>query len=200
MNRILIVDDEEPVLHYLSKRLRKHNYLVETCLNGEEALEKTETRDFDLVILDIVLPGIDGYEVCRRLKSNSKTAGIMILMLSVRAALDEKLKGYQVEADDYITKPYEPEELLAKVRTLLRLKRALDERDRLIRELEEAVGKIRTLCGLLPICASCKRIRNDDGYWQRIEDFVQEHCPAEFSHSICPDCFNKLYSEFRKPD
>ena len=200
MSRILVVDDEEPVLHYLSKRLQKHNYHVETCLSGEEALEKTKTGNFDLVILDIVLPGINGYEVCRRLKSEGKTSGAMVLMLSVKTSLEEKLEGYQVEADDYITKPYEPEELLAKVRILVRLKRALDERDRLIRELEEAAGKIRTLCGLLPICASCKRIRNDRGDWQRIEDFVQQHCPAEFSHSICPDCFSKLYAEYQEPD
>jgi DNA-binding response OmpR family regulator len=106
MNRILLVDDEEMVLQYLSKRLKKHNYDMVTCLSGEKALEKVKALDFDMVILDVILPGIDGYEVCRRLKSDKKTSGIMVLILSVRKTLEERLKGYEVEADDYITKPY----------------------------------------------------------------------------------------------
>ena len=198
MNRILIVDDEEMLLLYLSKRLKKHNYDVVTCLSGEEALEKVKAFDFDVVILDVILPGIDGYEVCRRLKSDKKTSGIMVLILSVRKTVEERLKGYEVEADDYITKPYDPEELLAKIRILLRLKNALDERDRIIHKLQEALSKVKTLSGLLPICSSCKKIRDDRGYWKQIEDYIREHSPANFSHSICPECAKRLYPEFYK--
>ena len=198
MNRILIVDDEEMLLLYLSKRLKKHNYDVVTCLSGEEALEKVKAFDFDVVILDVILPGIDGYEVCRRLKSDKKTSGIMVLILSVRKTVEERLKGYEVEADDYITKPYDPEELLAKIRILLRLKNALDERDRFIHKLQEALNKVKTLSGLLPICSSCKKIRDDRGYWKQIEDYIREHSPANFSHSICPECAKRLYPEFYK--
>lgn len=198
MNRILIVDDEEMLLLYLSKRLKKHNYDVVTCLSGEEALEKVKAFDFDVVILDVILPGIDGYEVCRRLKSDKKTSGIMVLILSVRKTVEERLKGYEVEADDYITKPYDPEELLAKIRILLRLKNALDERDRFIHKLQEALSKVKTLSGLLPICSSCKKIRDDRGYWKQIEDYIREHSPANFSHSICPECAKRLYPEFYK--
>jgi len=198
MNRILVVDDEEMLLLYLSKRLKKHNYDVVTCLSGEEALEKVKAFDFDVVILDVILPGIDGYEVCRRLKSDKKTSGIMVLILSVRKTVEERLKGYEVEADDYITKPYDPEELLAKIRILLRLKNALDERDRFIHKLQEALSKVKTLSGLLPICSSCKKIRDDRGYWKQIEDYIREHSPANFSHSICPECAKRLYPEFYK--
>jgi len=198
MNRILLVDDEEMVLQYLSKRLKKHNYDVVTCLSGEKALEKVKALDFDMVILDVILPGIDGYEVCRRLKSDKKTSGIMVLILSVRKTLEERLKGYEVEADDYITKPYDPEELLAKIQILLRLKTALDERDRFIYKLQEALSKVKTLSGLLPICSSCKKIRDDKGYWNQIEDYIREHCPADFSHSVCPVCAKRLYPEFYK--
>ncbi len=198
MNRILLVDDEEMVLQYLSKRLKKHNYDVVTCLSGEKALEKVKALDFDMVILDVILPGIDGYEVCRRLKSDKKTSGIMVLILSVRKTLEERLKGYEVEADDYITKPYDPEELLAKIQILLRLKTALDERDRFIYKLQEALSKVKTLSGLLPICSSCKKIRDDKGYWNQIEDYIREHSPADFSHSVCPVCAKRLYPEFYK--
>ena len=200
MNRILVVDDEEMVVLYLSKRLKKHNYDVVTCLSGEEALETVKASDFDVVILDVMLPGMDGYEVCRRLKSDKKTSGIMVLILSVRRTLEERLKGYEVEADDYVTKPYDPEELLAKVQILVRLKNALDERDRVIYKLEEALSKVRTLCGLLPICSVCKRIRDDQGYWNQIEDYVRKHCPAEFSHGICPECAKRHYPEFYTAD
>lgn len=198
MNRILVVDDEEMLLLYLSKRLKKHNYDVVTCLSGEEALEKVKAFDFDVVILDVILPGIDGYEVCRRLKSDKKTSGIMVLILSVRKTVEERLKGYEVEADDYITKPYDPEELLAKIRILLRLKNAIDERDKFIHKLQEALSKVTTLSGLLPICSSCKKIRDDRGYWKQIEDYIREHSPANFSHSICPECAKRLYPEFYK--
>ena len=198
MNRILVVDDEEMLLLYLSKRLKKHNYDVVTCLSGEEALEKVKAFDFDVVILDVILPGIDGYEVCRRLKSDKKTSGIMVLILSVRKTVEERLKGYEVEADDYIIKPYDLEELLAKIRILLRLKNALDERNRFIHQLQEALSKVKTLSGLLPICSSCKKIRDDKGYWNQIEDYIREHSPANFSHSICPECTKRLYPEFHK--
>ena len=200
MNRILVVDDEEMVVLYLSKRLKKRNYDVVTCLSGEKALETANASVFDVVILDVVLPGIDGYEVCRRLKSNKKTSGTMVLILSVRRTLEERLKGYEVEADDYITKPYDPEELLAKVQILLRLKNALDERDRVIYKLEEVLSEVKTLSGLLPICSLCKKIRDDQGYWNQIEDYVRKRCPTEFSHGICPECAKRHYPEFYGAD
>ena len=78
-------------------------------------------------------------------------------------------------------------------------KRAEEERERLIGKLQEALAKVKTLSGLLPICASCKRIRNDQGYWQQIEAYIRDHSEAEFSHSVCPECSEKLYPElFRK--
>jgi PAS domain S-box-containing protein len=75
-------------------------------------------------------------------------------------------------------------------------KRAEDERTRMIQELNETLSKVRTLSGLLPICAACKKIRDDKGYWQKLETFVHEHSNAEFSHSICPDCMHELYPDF----
>lgn len=75
-------------------------------------------------------------------------------------------------------------------------KEAEEERERLIRELQDAISKIKTLSGLIPICASCKKIRDDKGYWNQLEEYLQSHSEAEFSHSYCPDCVQKHYSEF----
>ena len=77
-------------------------------------------------------------------------------------------------------------------------KRAEEEKERLIVELQESLAKIKTLNGLLPICAWCKKIRTDTGYWQKLESYVKEHSEAEFSHGICPDCMKEHYSEFHK--
>ena len=74
-------------------------------------------------------------------------------------------------------------------------KRAEDERERLILELQDALAKVKTLSGLLPICAACKKIRDDNGYWNQIEEFIQSHSDAEFTHSFCPDCMKALYPD-----
>ena len=97
--------------------------------------------------------------------------------------IENILKGFDCGGVDYITKPFNPLELLARFRTQIRLRRAFDE--------------IRTLKGFIPICANCKKVRYDDGFWGRIEEYVALHTEAVFSHSICPDCSEKLYNNFR---
>ncbi|MDP3029138.1 MAG: hybrid sensor histidine kinase/response regulator [Deltaproteobacteria bacterium] len=138
MNRILVVDDETNNLKAI-KRLIHRDYILEFAQNGDEALKLIPDFNPDLILLDIMMPGIDGYEVCRRLKSDSKTSGAMVLLVSARNTLEDRLRGYGVGADDYIIKPYEPEELRAKVRILLRLKNAQDELRTVNRDLEKLV-------------------------------------------------------------
>ncbi|MDI6789844.1 MAG: hybrid sensor histidine kinase/response regulator, partial [Thermodesulfobacteriota bacterium] len=139
MNRILVVDDETNNLKAI-KRLLRRDYILEFAQNGDEALKLIPDFNPDLILLDIMMPGIDGYEVCRRLKSDSKTSGIMVLLVSAKSALEDRLRGYEVGTDDYIIKPYEPEELRAKVRILLRLKNAQDELRTVNRDLEKLVA------------------------------------------------------------
>jgi hypothetical protein len=91
------------------------------------------------------------------------------------------------------------DEVLVIVRDITARKNAEGERERLIKELQEALGQVRELSGLLPICASCKSIRDDKGYWTRLEAYLLEHSKAEFSHGICPDCARKLYPDHYKP-
>jgi signal transduction histidine kinase len=139
MNRILAVDDEQYNLNAIRRQFADLDCVMEFALNGEKALEMLPDFKPDLVILDIMMPGIDGYEVCRRLKSDEKTKGIMVLLLSAKGTIGDRLSGYGVKADDYIIKPYDPKELKAKAKILLRLKNAQDNLLKVNQNLEKLV-------------------------------------------------------------
>ena len=115
--RILIVDDEPSITEFVSYAMQKEGYLTEIASDGEEALRKIEQQHFDLFILDIMLPGIDGYELCRRIRAKMSTA---ILFLSARDTELNKVVGLELGADDYLAKPFGVRELLARTRALLR--------------------------------------------------------------------------------
>ena len=116
--RILLVEDEADAAAVLAKGLREHAYAVDTASDGRQALDLTATNDYDLIVLDLLLPRIDGLEVCRRLRSDGLTTPI--LMLTARGEPDQRVEGLDVGADDYLPKPYHFPEPLARVRALLR--------------------------------------------------------------------------------
>ena len=118
--RILVVDDEIYIVHILGFSLGMEGYEVITALDGEQALEKLKTEKPDLIVLDIMMPKLDGYEVCKSIKSNAATQHIPVILLSAKGRnVDQKL-GFDVGADDYITKPFSPKEVVARVRAVLR--------------------------------------------------------------------------------
>ena len=114
---ILIIEDEEPILAFLKRGLTYEGYSVETALDGQEGLVKARERPPALVILDWMLPGLDGLEVCRRLRA---AGGVPILMLTAKDAVEDRVEGLDAGADDYLVKPFEFDELLARIRALLR--------------------------------------------------------------------------------
>jgi two-component system phosphate regulon response regulator PhoB len=134
---ILIVDDEEDVLELVRYNLAKEGYRTETAISGEEALTKARAKMPDLVVLDLMLPGVDGLEVCKKLKSDAKTEHIPIIMLTAKGEESDIVTGLELGADDYVTKPFSPKVLVARVRRILH--------KTIARDLEKAPVKIHEL-------------------------------------------------------
>lgn len=188
---ILVVDDNPDNLRLLAELLNEHHYKVRLARKGSRALATIRKEAPDLLLLDVMMPEMDGFEVCRQLKADEETADIPIIFISALHETIDKVKAFTLGGVDYVTKPFQPEELLARVNTHIRLKRTLTA-------LEDALREIKTLRGLIPICASCKKIRDDNGYWNHIESYISAHSEAEFTHGYCPSCIEKLYGHLRK--
>ena len=135
--RILVVDDEEDILELVRYNLAKEGYQVTGTLSGEEALKKARSEAFDLIVLDLMLPGIDGLEVTKRLKASEKTQNIPIVMLTAKGEEADIVTGLELGADDYITKPFSPRVLIARVRAAFRRKIVTAEEDTAIVRIHE---------------------------------------------------------------
>ena len=118
--RILVVEDEKDLNNIITKHLKKNNFSVDNVFNGEEALEYLEYGAYDLIVLDIMLPKVNGYEVVKKLRENKNETAV--LMLTARDSIDDKIKGLDLGADDYLIKPFDFGELLARIRALVRRK------------------------------------------------------------------------------
>lgn len=117
---ILVVEDEKDIVKMLEYNLKKEGFKVVSSSNGEEALSLAGKEHPDLIILDLMLPGMDGLEVCKRLKKENKASGIPIIMLTAKSQETDKIVGLELGADDYVTKPFSPRELIARIKAVLR--------------------------------------------------------------------------------
>lgn len=195
--KILIAEDDRVSRTLLDSVLQDWGYEVVIARNGVEALDMLQRKDApNLAILDWMMPEMDGTAVCKSLREFSTRHPIYIILLTARGRKEDIIAGLEAGADDYVTKPFDREELHARVKVGLRIVELQKSLATRVRELEGALEKVKTLSGLLPICSYCKRIRNDENYWQQLELYLGEHSGAEFSHSICPDCFEK----YAKPE
>jgi sigma-B regulation protein RsbU (phosphoserine phosphatase) len=124
-----------------------------------------------------------------------------IIMLTAKTEKADIIAGLEAGANDYLSKPFNPGELRARVevgRRMIEMQRALTAK---VAELHHALDHIKTLRGIVPICSNCKKIRDDQGFWNQVENYVRDHSEAQFTHGICPDCLVKLYPQYvRKPD
>ncbi|MBT9139776.1 MAG: Alkaline phosphatase synthesis transcriptional regulatory protein PhoP [Dehalococcoidia bacterium] len=138
MARILVVDDEETIVELISFNLEKEGFIVDTATDGQEALLKIATKKPDLIVLDWMLPGLDGLDICRRIRQNPDTTDIPVIMLTARGEEVDRILGLELGASDYVTKPFSPRELAARVKAQLRarqIKPALqEERSRIVRQ------------------------------------------------------------------
>ncbi|NJL58937.1 MAG: response regulator [Desulfobacteraceae bacterium] len=169
---VLIVDDERYNINLLADIL-KSDYRILVAKNGEEALEVAMSDDMpDMILLDIMMPGMDGYEVCRRLKADMKTRDIPIIFVTAMTEMEDEAKGLDIGAIDYIVKPVSLPIVKARVRNHVLLKQASDRLKQINEELREALTRIKTLEGLLPICANCKKIRKQETDPQHQESWL----------------------------
>jgi CheY-like chemotaxis protein len=190
--RILIAEDDLVSRRLLELTLIKLGYEVVVTSDGNAALQVLEGADPPkLAILDWMMPGMDGVEVCRKLRTEPTARPTYIIMLTAKTNKESLVTGLDGGADDYIGKPFDREELRARLqvgRRIVDLQGKLAER---VLELEQALSQVRQLQGLLPICCYCKKIRDDSNYWQQVEGYIASHTGARFSHGICPDCWTK---------
>jgi DNA-binding response OmpR family regulator len=194
--RILVVDDEPDILFATVRILKKEGYEVLGAETGSECLEKTAQEHPDLILLDVQLPDILGTDVCSKLKNNPDHLKKYILMMSgKKTSSHDQADGLDAGADGYVARPVSNRELLSRVKLMVRLIRAERKNDAYISELEQAIEKIKVLSGIIPICMHCKQIRDDKGYWNKLEAFISNHSEAVFSHSLCEVCLEKYYPE-----
>ncbi len=195
--KVLIAEDDPVSRRMLEAALQKWGFEVVVAADGQEAWRALEGEGAaELAILDWMMPGMDGVEVCRKVRARSAHSSLYVILLTTRGSRGDVVAGLEAGADDYVTKPFDQGELHARVQVgvrVLGLQRTLSNR---VQELEEALARVKRLQGLLPICTYCKKIRNDRNYWQQVESYIGEHTEAEFSHGICPDCYEK----YAKPE
>ena len=194
--RILVAEDDIVARRILRALLSTWGYQVSLCSDGAAAWEVLQaTTAPPLAILDWMMPRLDGVEVCQKLRALPHGRLTYVILLTAREDGADIVAGLDAGADDYVTKPFNKEELRARVNVgvrMVELQHHLAER---VKELESALARVKYLRGLLPICAYCKKIRNDQNYWQQVEAYIAEHSEAQFSHSICPTC----YEQWAKP-
>jgi DNA-binding response OmpR family regulator len=180
---ILAVDDTPGDLDLLTRILEREGYRLAPAKDGAQTLEAAAKERPDLILLDVTMPGMDGLELCRRLKAAPTTHDIPIIFVTGQSGSEEILAGFEAGAVDYVTKPYRIPELLARVHVHVELRRVQNE--------------VRTLRGILPTCSYCKQIRDEQGTWHAIEFFISQHSEAQFSHGICPGCLAVHFPDAR---
>ena len=193
---VLIAEDDRVTGEILARTLQRWSYETTVVSDGAQAWNHLRTASSPtLAILDWMMPEIDGPDVCRRVRSELPLANMYLLLVTARESRGDVVAGLDAGADDYIIKPFDPDELRARVAVgvrVLGLQQKLAER---VAELQDALANVKQLRGLLPICSYCKRIRGDDQYWQQVEGYIADHSEAQFSHGICPACYETISAE-----
>jgi len=200
--RILLVEDNKSDAAYIremiseesGKDVDKAEYELISRDSHGKAMEYLAENTVDAILLDLSLPDSEGIDSVRRLIAREKNTPVIVLTGLADEAV--AIQALQSGVQDYLNKDALCGDLLVRsLRYSMERFHNLQEKEKLIRELQEALDNVKTLSGLLPICAKCKNIRTDDGYWMQVESYLRDYSGLNFTHSTCPECVKKLYPE-----
>ncbi len=187
--KILIAEDDRISRRLLEMTLQRLEFEVVLTENGAQALEELNQPDApQLAILDWMMPEMDGVEVCRRIRKQPRDKYTYMIFLTARGQKKDIVTALESGADDYLIKPFDPQELRSRLQVGLRVLKLESALAGKVAELEAAIQHVKTLQGLLPICMYCKKIRDDTDSWHRLETYIEKHSEAMFTHSLCGDC------------
>jgi AmiR/NasT family two-component response regulator len=191
-SRVLVIEDEAITAADIQDRLEVLGYEVAGWgTTGAEAIELARNSAPDLILMDIMLKGpMNGIQAAHLIRVELSIPVIFLTANSDEAVLE---KAKISEPFAYLLKPFEERQLRTNIEMALYKSRMERERERILKELQDALNTIKTLSGLLPICAWCKSVRDDSGYWMRVEQYVEAHSQATFSHSVCPECASRYF-------
>ncbi|MGR3316965.1 MAG: response regulator [Candidatus Anammoxibacter sp.] len=199
---ILVIDDSpediEAINRYLSKP-GENRYKVFEAETGEDGLETLKNCNPDCVLIDYRLPDTDGVSFIKEMAQDLKTKDIPVILLTGQGNETVAAASLKSGATDYLVKGnVNSDNLTRSIRYSIEKRAAAVAQDKLVKELQKALAEVKTLSGFIPICASCKNIRDDKGYWNKVEQYINKHSEAEFTHSMCPDCLKKWYPQLYK--
>ncbi len=191
--RVLVAEDDYLVGETIKRTLKQIGYdLVGKASDGVEAVEMAVSLRPDVVLMDIQMPELDGLEAARQIQEHCPMPVVILTAYESRSLVE---KASEVGVGAYLIKPPNLAEIERAITIAVARFDDMMELRRLNTELKEALAKVKTLSGFLPICANCKKIRDDKGYWTQIEAYIRDHSEAEFSHGICPECAKELYPD-----
>lgn len=189
--KILVADDHETNRRLLAAILQAEGHDVIEAKDGGEAVAILNGPNCPPVgLIDWQMPVMVGTDVCRNARVGPNGAQLFLILVTARDTAQDVVAGLDAGANDYITKPFDHTELLARVRVGAQMVELQQSLARRVRELEEALAQVKQLKGLLPICGYCKRIRDDHDYWEQVEHYIARHTEVNFSHGVCPECYD----------
>jgi DNA-binding response OmpR family regulator len=192
--QVLIAEDDPISRKLLEVNLVQAGYDIVAVADGGRAWEELNAEGAPkLAILDWMMPVMDGVEICRRVRADKSTGYTYLILLTAKSRAEDRAEGFQAGADDYLTKPFEVQELRARVMVGQRIIELQCVVEAKVDQLREALVHVKQLQGLLPICMYCKKIRDDESSWHQLETYIEQHSEAEFTHSLCQDCKKQHY-------
>jgi DNA-binding response OmpR family regulator len=193
---ILVVDDDPINVQTLVGAL-ENKYDCLSALDGHDAISQLKNHKVDLIFLDVMMPGLSGYDVCQIIKSDKLLADIPVVFITALDTDEGSLRGLELGAIDYLTKPVNLDLLKLRVRNHLALKEQRDLLAEQKEKLEVALAQVKQLEGIIPICSYCNKIRDDQNSWHQLEAYISNHSEALFSHGICPTCVKEQIEKIK---